>query len=120
MSTPVYCKPEPMDLSNAEDEGEAELQVAEQQHEVIRCHMCGSAKHLRPTFPLHKQLQTPISRNPDPTRNLVWHGESSTNGERGVPYWGRTELCNFSTRYSETGLSPTELCASQHRAWIQA
>lgn len=60
----AYCKPEPMDLSHAADEGEAELHVAEQRQDVRRCYMCGSTKHLRPTCPLRKQQPTPMSRNP--------------------------------------------------------
>ena len=53
-----------MDISHAEDEGEAELHVAEQRREVRRCYMCGSTKHLRPTFPLRKQRPNPMGRNP--------------------------------------------------------
>ena len=51
----TFCKPKPMDLINAEDEGEAELHVAEQRKEVRRCYTCGSTTHLRPTCPLRKQ-----------------------------------------------------------------
>ena len=53
-----------MDLSNAEDEGEAELHVAEQRQEVRLCYMCESTKHLRPTCPLRKQRLTHMGRNP--------------------------------------------------------
>ena len=57
-----------MDLSNAEDEGEAELHVAEQRQEVRRCYTCGSTKHLRPTCPLHKQQRNHVVRNPSPNQ----------------------------------------------------
>ena len=63
-NTSAYCKPEPMDLSHDEDEGEAELHGAEQRQEVRRCYMCGSTKHLRPTWPLRKQRPTPMGRKP--------------------------------------------------------
>ena len=53
-----------MDLSHAEDEGEAELHVAEQRQDVRRFYTCGSTKHLRPNCPLRKQQPTPMSRNP--------------------------------------------------------
>ena len=53
-----------MELSHAEDEGEADLHVAEQRQEVRRYYMSGSTKHLRPTFTLRKQRPTPIGRNP--------------------------------------------------------
>ena len=66
MSTSTYSNTEPMDLSNAVDEGEAELQVAEQQHDVQRCYTCGRIKHLSPTCHLRKQRQTPMTRNPGP------------------------------------------------------
>uniref|UniRef100_A0AAV1T664 Retrotransposon gag domain-containing protein n=1 Tax=Peronospora matthiolae TaxID=2874970 RepID=A0AAV1T664_9STRA len=56
--TTAYNRPEPMDLSYAEDGGEAELQAAEQKHVVRRCFTCGSTKHLRPGCPLRKQRQT--------------------------------------------------------------
>ncbi|CAI5714203.1 unnamed protein product [Hyaloperonospora brassicae] len=65
-STSAYCKPEPMDLSYAEDEGEAELHVAEQRQEVRRCYTCGSTKHLRFTCPLRKQQRNPMGRNQKP------------------------------------------------------
>ena len=63
-STSAYCDLKPMDLSHAEDDGEAELHVAEQRQEVRRCYMCGSTKHLRPTYPLRRQRPTHMSRNP--------------------------------------------------------
>ena len=56
-STPAVNRPEPMDLSYAEDEGEVELQDAEQQRLVRRCYTCGSTKHLRPGFLLLRQRQ---------------------------------------------------------------
>uniref|UniRef100_A0AAV1VHB8 Retrotransposon gag domain-containing protein n=1 Tax=Peronospora matthiolae TaxID=2874970 RepID=A0AAV1VHB8_9STRA len=55
--TTAYNKPEPMDLSYAEDGGEAELQAAEQQHVVRRCFTCGSTKNSRPGCHLRKQRQ---------------------------------------------------------------
>ena len=60
----AYCKPEPMDLRNAEDE--AELHVAEQRQEGRRWYTCRSTKHLRPTCPFRKQRPTPMGRNPSP------------------------------------------------------
>ena len=57
-----------MDLSYAEDEGEVELQAAEQQQRVVRrCYTCGSTKHLRPGCPLRKQRQT-TSQHPTPSQ----------------------------------------------------
>ena len=53
-----------MNLSHAEDKGEAELHVAEQRQGVKRCYMCGSTEHLRPTCPLRKQQCNPVGRNP--------------------------------------------------------
>ena len=55
-----------MHLSNAEDEGDTELQVSEQQQKVGRSYTCGSTKHLRPTCPLSKQRQITMSQNPGP------------------------------------------------------
>ena len=56
-STPAGNRPGPMDLSYAEDEGEVELQAAEQQRVVRQCYTCGSTKHLRLGCPLRKQRQ---------------------------------------------------------------
>ena len=56
-SAPTVNRPEPMDLSYAEDEGEVELQADEQQRVVRRCYTCGSTKHLRPGCPLRRQRQ---------------------------------------------------------------
>ena len=56
-STPVVNRPKPMDLSYAEDEGEVELQAAEQKRAVRRCYTCGSTKHLRSCCPLRRQRQ---------------------------------------------------------------
>ena len=56
-STPAVNRPEPMDLSYADDEDEFELQAAEQQRVVRRCYTCGSTKHLRPDCPLRRQHQ---------------------------------------------------------------
>ena len=53
-----------MDLSNAEDEGEAELHVAERRQESRRRYMRGITKHLRPTCPLLQQRPTHMDRNP--------------------------------------------------------
>ena len=55
-----------MDLRYAEDEGEAERHVAEQQQDVRRCYMCGSTKHFRPTCRLRKQRATLMGRTPAP------------------------------------------------------
>ena len=49
-STRAVNRPQPMDLSYAEDEGEVELQAAEQQRVLRRCYTCGSTKHLRLPF----------------------------------------------------------------------
>ena len=57
-----------MDLRNAEDEGEAELHVAEQRQEVRRCYTFGSTKNLHPNFPLRKQQRNPVGRNPSPNQ----------------------------------------------------
>ena len=60
-----------MDFRNAEGEGEgdAELQVAHQQHEVRWCYTCASTKHLRVTCPLRKQLSVHMGRTPANIRN---------------------------------------------------
>ena len=63
-NTSDYCNPEPMYISNFEDKGEVELQVADQQPEMRRCDTCGITKNLRPTCPLRKQRQTLMSRKP--------------------------------------------------------
>ena len=96
--TSAYCKLEPMDLSNAEDEGEAELNVAEQRQEVRRCYLCESTKLLRPTCTLRKQRPTPMGRNPSFNQKPGMARGTSTPSRRGVPYWGRTEFYYFSTR----------------------
>ena len=85
-NTSAYCWPEPMDISNAEDEDEAELQAAEHQQEVRSCYTCGSTKHLRLTCPLRKQRQTPLSRNPDPNQKPGMAEGTSIPSKRGVPY----------------------------------
>ena len=64
MSISAFCKPEPMDLSNAEGEGEAELQVAQQYRDISRCYSCGSTSHLRPRCPLRKQRKSHVGRVP--------------------------------------------------------
>uniref|UniRef100_A0AAV1USW4 Uncharacterized protein n=1 Tax=Peronospora matthiolae TaxID=2874970 RepID=A0AAV1USW4_9STRA len=56
-SGPAFNTPEPMDRSYAEDEGEVELQAAEQQRFVRRCFTYGSTKHLRLGCTLRKQRQ---------------------------------------------------------------
>ena len=67
-SSSAFNRPEPMDLSYAEDEGEAELQAAGQQQRVVRrYYTCGSTKHLRPGFPLRKRCQT-TSQHPTPSQ----------------------------------------------------
>ena len=57
-----------MDYSNAQDEGEAELHVAEQLQELRRCYSCGNTKHRSPTCPLRKQQPTPMGRIPSPNQ----------------------------------------------------
>ena len=56
-------RPEPMDLSFAEEREEAELRAVEQRRNIRRCFNCGSAKHLRPRCPLLKARQA-TSHNP--------------------------------------------------------
>jgi len=53
--------PEPMDLSQAEEE--AELYAAEQRFSIRRCYTCGSTRHLRPSCPLRNKAQAPSSRS---------------------------------------------------------
>ena len=67
-STPAVNRPEPMDLSYAEDEGEVELQAAEHQRVVQRCYTCGSTKHLRPGCPFRRQRQA-TSQHSAPSQN---------------------------------------------------
>ena len=57
-----------MDLSNAEDEGEAERHVVEQRQKVRPCYTCESTKHLHPTCPLRKQRPPPMGRNHSPNQ----------------------------------------------------
>ena len=59
-----------MDLSYAEDEGEAELQAAEQQCVVRRCYTCGSTKQLRPGCPCVDSARLRLNTLPEPE---VWH-----------------------------------------------
>uniref|UniRef100_M4B2M4 Uncharacterized protein n=1 Tax=Hyaloperonospora arabidopsidis (strain Emoy2) TaxID=559515 RepID=M4B2M4_HYAAE len=47
-STPTVNRPEPMDLSYAEDEGEVELQADEQQR-VVRRHRQATSQHSTPS-----------------------------------------------------------------------
>ena len=47
-----FNRPEPMDLSLAETDEEAELRAVEQHQNIRRCFTCGSTKHLRPNCPL--------------------------------------------------------------------
>ena len=64
----AYCKPEPMDLSYAENEDEAELQAVDQQRVMRRCYTCGSTKHLRPKCPLRKQLPATVGQPSAPNQ----------------------------------------------------
>uniref|UniRef100_A0AAV1U985 Retrotransposon gag domain-containing protein n=1 Tax=Peronospora matthiolae TaxID=2874970 RepID=A0AAV1U985_9STRA len=76
--TTAYNRPEPMDLSYAEDGGEAELQAAEQKHVVGRCFMCGSTKHLRPGCPLRKQRQTTSQHSSPSQKSDMARGNADT------------------------------------------
>ena len=62
-SSSMSDRPEPMDLSLAE-EGEAELHAVEQQRNIRRCFMCGSTRHLRPACPLRKVRTARESNTP--------------------------------------------------------
>ena len=77
-STPAGNRPEPMDLSYAEDEGEVELQVAEQQRVVRRCYTCGSTKHLRPGFPVRRQRQATSQHSTPSQKSGVARGNADT------------------------------------------
>ena len=68
MSKSVFCKSDPIVISNAEGEGEAELQVSEQYRDIRRCFSCGSISHLRRRCPLRKQTQADMSRVPATNR----------------------------------------------------
>ena len=84
-NTSAYCRPQPMDLSNAEDEGESEPYVVEQQQEVRRFYTCESTKTLRPTCPLRKKRQNPMSRNPSPNHKSGMARGNVDNHRRGTP-----------------------------------
>uniref|UniRef100_M4BK36 Uncharacterized protein n=1 Tax=Hyaloperonospora arabidopsidis (strain Emoy2) TaxID=559515 RepID=M4BK36_HYAAE len=60
-STPAVTRPEPMNLSYAEDEGEVELQAADQQRQATSQHSTRA-------------------------RSLAWHGEMPIPSGRGAPY----------------------------------
>ena len=74
-----------MDLSNAEYGGEAELHVAKQRQELIRCYTCGRTKHLRPTCPLRKKRPNPMGRNPRPSQKPVMAGKRRHRVGAGCP-----------------------------------
>ena len=70
-STPAVNRPEPMDLSYAEDE--IELQAAEKQRVVRRCYTCGSTKYLWPGCPLRRQFQaTSQHSTPSQKSGMAW------------------------------------------------
>ena len=57
-------RPEPMDLSGAERQEEAELHAVTQQRFVRRCFSCGSTTHLLPKCPLlRNSRKAPLSRS---------------------------------------------------------
>ena len=73
-----------MDRRNGKDEDETELQVAEKQRDMRNCVTWGSTKHLRPTCPLRRQRQTPLSRNLDPSQQYgMEQGNAGTQKARG-------------------------------------
>ena len=92
-SAPTVNRPEPMDLSYAEDEGEVELQAAESNvlydgvtraealNTYVLVSLCVDSARLR------------VNTLPR-ARSLAWHGEMPTPSRRGAPYWGRIRFCN--------------------------
>ena len=77
-STPAVNRSEPMDLSYAEDEGEVELQVAEQQRVVRLWYTCGSTKHLRPGCPLRRQRQATSQHSTPSQKSGMARGNADT------------------------------------------
>ena len=77
-SAPAVNKPELMDLSYAEDEGEVGLQAVEQQYVVRRCYTCGSTKHLRPGCPLRRQSQATSQHSTPSQKSGVARGNADT------------------------------------------
>ena len=75
-STPAVNRPEPMDLSYAEDE--VELQAAEQQRVVRWFYTCGSTKHLRPGCPLRKQRQATSQHSTPSQKSGMARGNADT------------------------------------------
>uniref|UniRef100_A0AAV1U562 CCHC-type domain-containing protein n=1 Tax=Peronospora matthiolae TaxID=2874970 RepID=A0AAV1U562_9STRA len=82
--TTAYNRPEAMDLSYAEDEGEAELQAVEQQHVVRRCFTCGITKHLLPGCPLRKQRQATSQHSTPSRKSGMARGNADTQLARGA------------------------------------
>uniref|UniRef100_A0AAV1UGG2 Retrotransposon gag domain-containing protein n=1 Tax=Peronospora matthiolae TaxID=2874970 RepID=A0AAV1UGG2_9STRA len=74
----AYKRPEPMDLSYAEDGGEDELQAAEQQHVVRRLFTCGRTKNLRPGCPLRKQRQATSQHSTPSQKSGMARGNADT------------------------------------------
>ena len=92
-SAPAVNKPELMDLSYAEDEGEVELQAAEQQRlydGVIRAEALNTCGLVALCVDRARLRVNTLPR----ARSLAWHGEMPTPSRRRVPYWGRTRFCN--------------------------
>uniref|UniRef100_M4B1F8 Uncharacterized protein n=1 Tax=Hyaloperonospora arabidopsidis (strain Emoy2) TaxID=559515 RepID=M4B1F8_HYAAE len=56
--------PEPMDLSLAETDEEAEIRAIEQHRNIRRCFTCGSSKQLRANCPLLRASQATSGRTP--------------------------------------------------------
>lgn len=110
MSSSTFCKLEPMDLVNAKGEGEAELQVSEQQREILRCYTCGSTIPCVPGESYAKSSKL-IEAESFPTfRSLVRHGKTSTPSKA----WGvllGDELGSVIPRDAEVSrLFPSYLC----------
>ena len=77
-SNPAVNRPEPMDLSYAEDEGEVELQAADQQRVVRRCYTCGSTKHVRTGCPLRRQSQATSQHSTPSQKSGMARGDAHT------------------------------------------
>ena len=76
-----------MDLSYAEDEGEVELQAAEQQRVVRRCYIRAEALNTCSLVALYVDSARLRVNTPLPlARSLAWHGEMPTPSRCGAPY----------------------------------